>query len=251
MAMRWAEVVGDEVITSTSWSNHCPVRNVRIDRQIRAVLVGVQTTEKFRAIADVLAKPIGDFQASRFFEFPAMLDTEAMAQIVETVRTSTGTERDEAAFLRCMLLGEIVASGDTLKLLTHAASVVAVDAYVARAERHISLYGDCAPNGIVAAVDLSFFAALMTRKATYREREEFNADGWDSLVAVVPVKMEYSGSRAVLPYVLSFLTSRYWTQRVAYLVKSHEVGTDGTNMRQIDCLHRAGQALIGGVQNTF
>ncbi|KAL3248834.1 hypothetical protein MRX96_056324 [Rhipicephalus microplus] len=27
--------------------------------------------------------------------------------------------------------------------------------------------------------------------------------------AVVPVKMEYSGSRAVLPYVLSFLSSRY------------------------------------------
>ncbi|KAL3211743.1 hypothetical protein MRX96_008443 [Rhipicephalus microplus] len=48
MAMKWAELVGDEIVTSTSWSDHCPVRNVRIDRQVRAGLVGVQTTERFR-----------------------------------------------------------------------------------------------------------------------------------------------------------------------------------------------------------
>ncbi|KAL3194418.1 hypothetical protein MRX96_016211 [Rhipicephalus microplus] len=61
--------------------------------------------------------------------------------------------------------------------------------------------------------------------------------------------MEYSGSRAVLPYVLSFLSLRYWTQRIAYSVNTHEVGTDGADMRQIDCLHHAGQALIGGPEH--
>ncbi|KAL3248833.1 hypothetical protein MRX96_056323 [Rhipicephalus microplus] len=67
MAMRWAERIGDRILTSTVWVMYCPVRNVRIDRQVRAGLVGVQTTERFRAIADVLARLIGDFQASRFF----------------------------------------------------------------------------------------------------------------------------------------------------------------------------------------
>ncbi|KAL3222163.1 hypothetical protein MRX96_028900 [Rhipicephalus microplus] len=85
-------------------------------------------------------------------------------------------------------------------MMTHTASRVTVDSYTSRIERHVGLYGNCAPDGLVAAVDLSYFAALMTRKANYRGREEFSADNWDSLTAVVPVKMEYSGSRAVLPY---------------------------------------------------
>ncbi|KAL3209432.1 hypothetical protein MRX96_038129 [Rhipicephalus microplus] len=61
--------------------------------------------------------------------------------------------------------------------------------------------------------------------------------------------MEYSGSRAVLPYALSFLTSRYWTQRVAYSMTTHEIGGEGGTMRQVDCLHHAAQALIGGPEN--
>ncbi|KAL3194419.1 hypothetical protein MRX96_016212 [Rhipicephalus microplus] len=148
MAMRWAERIGENILTSTTLAMYCPVRNVRIDRQVRAGLVGVQTTERYRAIADVLARPIGDFQASRFFEFPAMLDIKAMAQIVEAVRTSTGTKRDEAAFLWCMLLSEIVASGDTLKLMTHAASVVAVDAYTSRVQTPCRPLGRLCPQRI-------------------------------------------------------------------------------------------------------
>ncbi|KAH8027995.1 hypothetical protein HPB51_012284 [Rhipicephalus microplus] len=89
----------------------------------------------------------------------------------------------------------------------------------------------------------------MTRKATSRGREEFSADNWDSLTAVVPVKMVYCGSRAVLPYALSFLTSRYWTQRVAYSMTTHEIGGEGGTMRQVDCLQHAGQALIVGPEN--
>ncbi|KAL3246301.1 hypothetical protein MRX96_057751 [Rhipicephalus microplus] len=87
VAPRWDEPDDGRSVTSTAWSNKTAVRYVPIDRQIEAGLVGVQTTERFRAIADVLSKPIGDFQASRFFEFPAMLDTKAVAQIVEAVRT--------------------------------------------------------------------------------------------------------------------------------------------------------------------
>ncbi|KAL3206992.1 hypothetical protein MRX96_052739 [Rhipicephalus microplus] len=148
-----------------------------------------------------------------------------------------------------MLLGEIVATGDTIGRLTHVATATAIDAYTSGVERHVSLYGDSAPNGVIAAIDLSYFAALKTRKATYVGREEFGADNWDSLTAVAPVKMEYSGSRAVLPYVLSFQSSRYWTQRVAYSVYTHEIGTDGVDVREIDYLHHAGQAFIVGPEH--
>ncbi|KAL3183790.1 hypothetical protein MRX96_033863 [Rhipicephalus microplus] len=114
VALRWDELIDGRYYTA--WTSRTQVRHVRIDRPLRTEVVGVQTTERYRAIADVLSKPVGDFQASRFFEFPAMLDTKAVAQIVEAVRSSAGTKQDEAAYLRCMLLGEIVASGDTLKL---------------------------------------------------------------------------------------------------------------------------------------
>ncbi|KAH8038339.1 hypothetical protein HPB51_001122 [Rhipicephalus microplus] len=105
------------------------------------------------------------------------------------------------------------------------------------------------PEGIIAAVDLSYFTALMTRKSTYQWNRAFSADEWDSSVAVVPVKMEYSGSRALLPYLLSFLLTHYWTQRVGYAVDCFEVGTDGDDIRRIDCLHHAGQAVVGGPDN--
>ncbi|KAL3194920.1 hypothetical protein MRX96_045832 [Rhipicephalus microplus] len=173
MVLRWNERAGERAICRYVFARYCPVRCVRIDRQIRAGVGGVQTTERFRAIADVLARPIGDFRASRFFEFPAMLDTKAISQIVEAVRTSAGTKRDEAAYLRCMLLGEIVATGDTIGRLTHVATATAIDAYTSGVERHVCLYGNSAPNGVIAAIDLSYFAALMTRKATYVGREEF------------------------------------------------------------------------------
>lgn len=76
----------------------CHIRSARIDRQLRACVVGVEVTDRYRAMADVLSKPIGDFQANRFIEFPAMLDTTAISQLVEAVRSSFGTQRDEAAF---------------------------------------------------------------------------------------------------------------------------------------------------------
>ncbi|KAL3222164.1 hypothetical protein MRX96_028901 [Rhipicephalus microplus] len=96
MMMTWTDRVGRNYVDHCSWAINCPVRNVRIDKQARSGLTGIQTTERFCAISDALARPIGDFQASRFFEFPAMLDTKAMAQIVKAVRTSTGTEKDES-----------------------------------------------------------------------------------------------------------------------------------------------------------
>lgn len=247
VTLRWDVPAKGRYYTYSSWTNRTQVRHVRVDRQLRTGVVGVQTTERFRAIADVLPKPVGDFQASRFFEFPAMLDTKAVAQIVEAVRSSAGTKLDEAAYLRCMLLSETVAPGDTIKTLTHVASVVAVDACTYQVERHVGNYGACVPEGIIAAVNLSYFTALMTRKSTYQWNRALYADEWDSSVAVVPVKMEYSGSRALLPYLLSFLSTNYWTQRVGYNVECFEVGTAGDDMKRIDCLHHAGKAVVGGV----
>lgn len=79
----------------------CHIRSARIDRQLRAGVVGVEVTDRYRAMADVLSKPIGDFQANSFIEFPAMLDTTAISQLVEAVRSSSvGTQHDEAAFFK-------------------------------------------------------------------------------------------------------------------------------------------------------
>ncbi|KAL3193347.1 hypothetical protein MRX96_017579 [Rhipicephalus microplus] len=176
MMVTWDNERGRERLTQMCLQRYCPVRNVRINKQMRPGITGVETTERFRAISEVLSRPIGDFQASRFFEFPAMLDTEAMAQIVEAVRSATGAQRNEAVYLRCILLSEIIATGDTVKLLTHVATRVAVDSSVSKIERHVGIYGGNAPNGTIAAVDLSHFAALMTRKATYLGGRSFSHD---------------------------------------------------------------------------
>ncbi|KAH7964149.1 hypothetical protein HPB51_027614 [Rhipicephalus microplus] len=146
-----------------------------------------------------------------------------------------------------MLLGEIVASGDTLKLLTHVATVVAVDACTFRIQRHVGRYGACAPNGIIAAVDLSYFTTLMTRKATYQWNRAFYADEWDSSVALVPVKMEYRVTSSA-PYLLSFLSTGYWTQRVGYNVECFEVGTAGEDMnRSTACTMQVRKSRARGV----
>lgn len=59
----------------------------------------------------------------------------------------------------------------------------------------------------------------MTRKLGFPTRTSlFGTDTWANTTAVVPVKMEYSGSRALVPYTLSFVSTTYWTQRVGYFV---------------------------------
>ncbi|KAL3193408.1 hypothetical protein MRX96_017635 [Rhipicephalus microplus] len=141
MVVTWDNGRGRERLTQMYLQRYSPVRNVRINKQMRPCITGVETTEWFRAISEVLSRPIGDIQASRFFELPAMLDTKAMAQTVEAVRSFTGTQRDEAVYLRCILLSEIIATGDTVQLLTHAATRVAVDSYVSKVERHVGISG--------------------------------------------------------------------------------------------------------------
>ncbi|KAL3224234.1 hypothetical protein MRX96_049607 [Rhipicephalus microplus] len=202
----------------------CPKRSVSIDHQLGAGVVRIEVTDRYRAMADVLSKPIGHFQANRFFEFPAMLDTKAISQLVEAVRSSAWAQSDEAVFLRCMLLSEVIVSSDKMKRMTHVAARYATDTFITTIERHVGIYGAATPSGAVAAVDLTFFAALMTRKALYPRRSKFGVDTWGSQTAIVPIKMEHSGSRAVLPYVLSFLTTRYWSQRVGYNVTVQEIG---------------------------
>lgn len=230
----------------TSWLGECPTRNVRVDHQLRAGVVGVEVTDRFRTIAEVLSRPIGDFQANRFFEFPAMLDTKAISQLVEAVRTSTGTQRDEAVYLRCMLLSELAMDGDNMKKLTHVETRFALDGKLTKLERHVGSYGDACPNGVIAAIDLSLFSALMTRKTTYQGRSKFAFDEWGGNTAVVPIKMEYSNSRSLLPYALSFVSSTYWNQRVAYKATITELGATAPRTVMLDCLPRAGQAVVGG-----
>lgn len=77
-------------------------------------------------------------------------------------------------------------------------------------------YGRAAPSGVTAAIDLLMFSQVMTRKTTLGStlNTNFGIDTWGSKTAVVPVKMEYSGTRGVVPYALSFVSTSYWNQRV-------------------------------------
>lgn len=249
--LTWTTGEKQQAKKHTSWLGACPIRNVRIDHHIRAGVVDVDVTERYRAIAEVLSKPIGDFQANKFFEFLATLDTKAISQLVEAVRTLANSQHDEAAYLRCMLLSEVMVDGAKMMRMTHVASRFALDTYITKVESHIGAYGDQAANGSVAAVDLWYFAARVIRKATYPGRCRFGIDTWGSQTAVVPVQMKYSGSRAVLPYMLSFVTTTYWTQRVGYNVTVKEMGVASPRVFQVDCLSRAGQALVGGPEDVL
>lgn len=104
--LQWSVGTGKDKEQKTAYLSWVPMRFVRIDPQLRAGVTGLDTTERFRAIAEVLSRPIGDFQGNRFFAFPAMLDTKAISLLLEAVRTSTGSQRDEEVYLRCMLLSE-------------------------------------------------------------------------------------------------------------------------------------------------
>lgn len=104
----WKIKDGDREVLKEAIEFNVPMRYIRTDPQVRAGVVGLQTTERYKAISDVLSRPIGEFQANRFLTFPAMLDTRAISVLVEAVRSSTGTLRDEAAYVRCTLLSELV-----------------------------------------------------------------------------------------------------------------------------------------------
>lgn len=47
-----------------------PMRLVRIDLQLQTDATGQQTAEVYRAVRKVIDRPLGKFQASRFFSFP-------------------------------------------------------------------------------------------------------------------------------------------------------------------------------------
>ncbi|KAL1484991.1 hypothetical protein MTO96_032251 [Rhipicephalus appendiculatus] len=82
--LRWTPDSGkDDVFTSR-------LENALRMRQVRAGVVGLETTERYKAISEVLSRPIGDFQANRFFSFPAMIDTRAIAILVEAVWNISG-----------------------------------------------------------------------------------------------------------------------------------------------------------------
>ncbi|KAL3245496.1 hypothetical protein MRX96_017953 [Rhipicephalus microplus] len=61
--------------------------------------------------------------------------------------------------------------------------------------------------------------------------------------------MECSGSRSVLPYVLSFLTTRYWSQRVGYNVTVQEICATAPPARFKSTVYCGLVELIGGPEN--
>lgn len=228
-----------------------PMRIVRVGPQSRCGVVGLETTEKFRVITEQLARTFGDFQANRFFSFPAMLDTKSMALLVEAVRTSTGSKLDEAAYVRCMLLSEALVNENKMRKLSHIASHIAIDLRIGNIVRNMGTYGRAAPNGLMFAIDLGCYAALTTQKIAMSEENNpnFGIDTWGSLTAVVPVLLEHSGSRALMPYSLSFVTTAYWTQRVGYSLDLIQIGVDHPRTARAGCVPKAAQAMISGPTN--
>lgn len=61
-----------------------------------------------------------------------------------------------------MLLSEVITSSDKMKRTAHVAARFAIDTHITKVERHVGIYGPASPSGAVAAIDLTFFAALMT-----------------------------------------------------------------------------------------
>lgn len=252
--MTWMEKEGEVEIEKEARRVQMPMRLVRVDPQVRAGTTGVQTTERFKAIAEVLSRPIGDFQANRFFAFPAMLDTRAVSVLVEAVRSSTGTLRDEAAYVRCMLLSEVITRTTRIGKVTHAVTRVAIDIRPTQYFRQVGAYTSIIPDGVMAAVDLTRFAQLMTRKGEMSATmsKQFGIDTWGTTTAVVPIMMEYSGTKALIPYALSFVTTKYWNMRVGYGADVKVMGTTNPpppNDIKAYFLHRAAQVMVSGPQN--
>lgn len=249
--VKWDTEAGGKKTTHEAVRYETPMRLVRIDPQIRAGTGDLQVSERFRAIAEVLSRPIGDFQANRFFTFPAMIDTRAISVLVEAVRSSTGTLGDEAAYIRCMLLSELVMQPNKVPKVTHMATRAAIDVKPHAYGRQVGDYCLNTPNGRIAAVDLTYFAQLLTRKMnmTQTRARDFGVDTWGSVTAVVPIFMEYSGSSALTPYGLSFVSSLYWNQRVGYYISVSSIDDDTKCDFDLYCVHRAGQVVVGGPTN--
>lgn len=93
--LKWGVEVSAKTEEKTAYLAWVQMRFVRIDPQMRTGVEGLETTERFRAIAEVLSRPIGDFQANRFFAFPAMMDTKAISLLHEAVKTSTAVTQGQ------------------------------------------------------------------------------------------------------------------------------------------------------------
>ncbi|CAN8031992.1 unnamed protein product, partial [Ixodes persulcatus] len=150
-----------------------------------------------------------------------------------------------------MLLSETLVEPNKMRRLTHVGSHIAIDCSVTEITRNMGSYGKAAPDGLMFAVDLGLYSDLMTRKAVLsgQTNESFGIDTWGTLTAVVPVKYEYSGTRGLLPYSLSFVSTAYWTQRVGYTLRLSEIEADNPGELEAGCVPRAAQALIGGPSN--
>lgn len=150
-----------------------------------------------------------------------------------------------------MLLSETMLPADKVWTITHIGTRVAFDTCIKGVERGMGKYGRAAPSGVTAAIDLLMFSQVMTRKTTLGStlNTNFGIDTWGSKAAVVPVKMEYSGTRGVVPYALSFVSTSYWNQRVGYHLTLEQVGADPAATLQAYCVPRAAQAHISGPMN--
>ncbi|KAH7941383.1 hypothetical protein HPB49_012856 [Dermacentor silvarum] len=200
-------------------SAHLPARVVCIAQHLAGATNELEVTSLFQQLS-LNDTPVGDFQAGRLFSVPMARDTRAMACLVAALAQGVSGTKDEAPFLRAVLISECLIKAVNVPLATQLPVRVAGDLKVTGVKRMVAKYSSSAPDGKIMAVDLARFMSMYANVgATEPCFAEFLRDTWGNSTAVVPFRTDLSGLRAAGPYILSFLDTMYWNARTKYVLE--------------------------------
>ncbi|KAH8025438.1 hypothetical protein HPB51_007960 [Rhipicephalus microplus] len=272
---QWAEPLCPASITLLRGEDRCwtrlqfiPYRYATL-RDQEAVSPGeIELSPVFDHIMSTLSQPIGEFAANRFFSLPGTIDTPAMMTITSHLNSLSSMVRDEAPMVRCGLLNELVVAADNIEKLTQLPTRFGPSMQLQRVTRRVVGYGDGVPTGKIGCIDLSTYARILGGTFVLQgEYEPLGPGTWGAGTAVVPIKTNDLGCRWAVPYLLSFVGSEYWNQRVWYSLRcidhlapegqkevdiqtapyaslSHVPGGENILIVLLDTEHRLGQARI-------
>lgn len=225
----------------------------------------IEMTPIYDHIMSTLSQPIGEFAANRFFSLPGTIDTCAMMTVTSHLNALSTLVRDEAPMVRCGLLNELVIAYNSIKRLTQLPTRFGPSLQLRGVTRRVIGSGGGVPNGKIGCIDLTTYTRIIG--GTFFFEGEYEALGpatWGAGTAVVPIKVNDLGCRWAVPYLLSFVGSEYWNQRVWYTLQcvdhlapeeerevnittapyaslSHVPGDENILIVLIDTEHRLGQ----------
>lgn len=100
--------------------------------------------------------------------------------IANAIFRELSSERDEAPFLRCALLSELVARDATVQRMTQLPTRCAVDLAAVKVSRQVSGYGAGSPYGRILAVYLGLFSWIVNNASLPNNFGELAAGTWGS-----------------------------------------------------------------------